>query len=529
MNRRVELVRTIVTLLVSGILAGCSGGAQTVGVPQLASSGGTAQHVPDEVLVRFHPGADTAAALSAVGAVVTSRIPRIDVWVLRLSGGRSVADAIKVLQARSDVRYAEPNYVASVPENSGPTAQPSGALPVLKPGPGPLFTPNAPAYPAKLWGLVKIGAATAWNTTKGESGNVVVAILDTGVDATHPDLSGKVLIGANCLTGTCVPGGSTVDVVRHGTHVSGTAAAKDGGVVGLAFDLATKILPVKVLGDTGSGTFAGVAAGIVWATDTINAMGKKGVLNMSLGGFGYSQAAQNAVQYATRFPSILVVVAMGNSFKRFATLYPAALPGVMAVGATDGNDNKTDFSDPGAHISVSAPGRDVYSTVPGAPSYAYFSGTSMATPHVVGVAALVWSANPTFTNYQVRRAIEESAVNLGGPGWNETFGWGRINAAAAVTRVPAPFYGCAGIHVQSFPGPAAEANADVILTGAGIRRTAKTDSSGDVFMDFLAQGSYTATASKVIGGVGNFGSASVVVTATMNPTACASATIGIGP
>lgn len=528
--------RWLVALLAAVAVAvtGCSSGAQMAGVTPGSPSTDSdlPPHVTGEILVKFHPGADTTAALAAAGATVLYRIPRIDVWVLRLSGGRSIIEAAKTLQQRQDVWYAEPNYLALVPETSRPGSDPTGLLPALKP-PTTALTPNDPAYPAKLWGLVKINAASAWDVTTGGS-NVVIAVLDTGVDATHPDLSGKVLTGANCLSGTCISGG-TSDGHGHGTHVAGTAGALGNngvGVIGVAFNSATQILPVKVLSDSGSGSFAGIAAGIAWAADTITAMGKKGVLNMSLGGFGYSQSLQDAVVYALGVAngSILVVAAMGNEFKRWGTTFPAALPGVMAVGATDGNDNKVDFSNMGPHISVTAPGRDIYSSLPGS-TYAYFSGTSMASPHVTGLAALVWSANPGFNNYQVRRAVEVGATDRGTSGWDEVFGWGRINALSAVTTVPAPYYGCANVAVQT-AGPTTQPNSDVVLTGVGIKRTARTDATGptsNTFFDWLPAGTYTVTASRVIGGIGNYGTATVTFVATMNPNACSSVTITMAP
>lgn len=522
----------VALIILAIILTGCTMGAQSVGLPGLPSSDASlAPHMSGEVLVRIMPGADKRGVAQSVSATIIGEISRLDVVRLRLSDGRPIVDAIRGLKQRPDVLYAEPNYIAAVPEQARPTAEPLGRLPPisLPGGPRLLLTPNDPAFPTKLWGLVKIGAPVAWDTTTGAS-NVVIAVLDTGVDSGHPDLAAKVLPGSNCVTPPCTPGGSADDN-GHGTHVSGTAAAlgnNSTGITGVAFNAATQILPIKVVDSAGSGTFAGIAAGIIKAADDINGIGKKGVINMSLGGFGYSQTLQDAIEYATALSggSILVVASSGNEFKRWATHYPAALMGVMAVGATDGNDAKVNFSNPGPHLSVAAPGQDVYSTLPGS-SYAYFSGTSMASPHVAGLAALVWSQNPGFTNYQVRRAIEVSATDLGAAGWDESFGWGRINAASAVTTVPPAFYGCAVITVQTAPSTA-QPGADVIMSVGGTRRTSQTNSSGQVRFDFIPFASYAVTASKVISGTGNFGSTTVVVSAP-GPTACATATITIAP
>jgi subtilisin family serine protease len=533
MTRQTSVVRAIVALLIGGLVAACGAGASNVAVSPGQASGDAhlAPHVAGEVLVRVFPNADRNAVAAAVGGSIVSEIRQLDVLRLRI-GGRSVVDAIKTLQARPDVLYAEPNYTAQIPElGQQPSAQPSRGLPSLS-QPGAMAVPNDPAYPHKLWGLVKINAETAWATTTGSS-TVVVAVLDTGVDAAHPDLAGKLLTGVNCLTGTCTPGGAG-DVQGHGTHVAGTAAAigNDGvGVVGVAFNPVTQILPVKVLGDDGRGTFAGIAAGIIWATDFVGEMGRKGVLNMSLGGFGYSQVMQDAMAHANRTGNVLVVVSMGNDFKRHSVIYPAGLTGAMAVGATDGNDNKVDFSSTGLHISVAAPGQSVYSSIPGG-RWAYKSGTSMASPHVAGLAALVWSVFPTWNSYQVRRKIEITAQDLGTAGWDESFGWGRIRADAAVVGAPPPtFYGCAEISVRTVTPEAGnvwQAAADVIMTMGTVRKTSKTGATG-VHMDFLPTGSYTVTASKVIGGVEHHGTATLSVTGAGAPATCNATTITIAP
>jgi subtilisin family serine protease len=258
-------------------------------------------------------------------------------------------------------------------------------------------------------------------------------------------------------------------------------------------------------------------------------MGRRGVLNMSLGGAGYSQVTQDAMAHANRSGDVLVVVAMGNWFKRHSIIYPAGYTGAMAVGATSGNDTKVSFSSTGLHISVAAPGHFVYSTLPGG-RFAYFSGTSMAAPHVAGLAALVWSVNPGWNSYQVRRVIEITAADLGTAGWDESFGWGRIRADAAVAGGPAPtFYGCAVITVQTLPGPVVQPASDVIMTIGATRHTSRTDSAGRVFMDFLRPGLYTVTASRVIGGVGHHGTATLYVTGAGAPATCNATTITISP
>lgn len=512
------------------IVAGCTGGAQLAGIERLLPGLAPAQYVPNEVLVKFNPGADVSAALASIGGAQAAVIPKLDVRVVRLAG-RTVDAALAVLRQRADVYYAEPNYLMFVPEEGRPSPEPPQPSPTRTAQVSPMLVTNDPAYPAKLWGLVKIGAPAAWDVTTGGS-NVVVAVLDDGVDATHPDLSAKMLAGADCTSGTCFAGQSP-GAQTHGTHVAGTAAAIGNnsiGIVGVAFSTATSILPVKVLGPSG-GTSAGIAAGIVWARDQIIALNRRGVLNMSLGGPGYSQVLQDAVQFAVASPSILIVAAMGNDYKRWGTVFPAALPGVMAVGATDGNDAKADFSNTGAHISVTAPGRDVYSTLTGG-AYGYFSGTSMASPHVAGLAALVWSANSTFTNYQVRRAIEVSSVDLGAGGWDEAFGWGRINAAAAVVTTPPDFYGCGQVVVQN--GTAVpQGAADVIVSSGAIRRTARTATStgptstlGATVFDFLPQGTYSVTASKTVSGTAYTGSGTITIPSGA-PTTCGTTTITI--
>jgi thermitase len=186
------------------------------------------------------------------------------------------------------------------------------------------------------------------------------------------------------------------------------------------------LLAVKVLSNEGSGSYDGVANGIIFAADQ-----GAHVISMSLGGPAGSKVIEEAVQYAQGKGS-LVVAAMGNENTESPS-YPASAPGVMAVGATTKADQRSSFSNFGKHISVSAPGSDILSTVPGG-KLDTFSGTSMATPHVAGLAALVKSKFPQANAAEIRSRIEKSADDLGDAGFDKRFGHGRINARKAIAN-----------------------------------------------------------------------------------------------
>jgi len=287
-------------------------------------------------------------------------------------------------------------------------------------------------YRANQWDVAKVRATDAWSSSTGAG--VTVAVLDTGVAASHPDLAGQVLTGKNMITGQA---GNTTDSFGHGTHVAGTIAAATGngvGVSGLAPD--TKILPVKVLGDNGGGMMSDVANGITWAADN----GAK-VINMSLGSRGQTGAVTNAIAYA-RSKGAVVVAAAGN-YRSYGSpiSYPAADPGVIAVAATDSSDHYGSFSNAGSYVDIAAPGVGILSTVP-SNGYSYYNGTSMAAPHVAALAALLLAKKPSLTPDQVEQAMESTAVDLGPAGKDVDYGYGRIDAVAALTTTgqaaPAP-------------------------------------------------------------------------------------------
>jgi serine protease len=289
-------------------------------------------------------------------------------------------------------------------------------------------------YRGQQWDLAKVGAGDAWPKSTGAG--VTVAVVDSGVDASHPDLASHVLPGYDVIAGKAGP---STDPFGHGTHVAGTIAAVTGngiGVASLAPD--TKILPVKVLGADGRGYMSDTATGIIYAADH-----GANVINMSLGATAQVAAVTNAISYA-RSKGVVVVAAAGNyRADGSPTTWPGADPGVIAVAATDANDKVASFSNAGSYVDVAAPGVGIESTYPvSLGGYTSMSGTSMASPHVAALAALIKAYRPGLSPDQVEKAIEGSALDLGTTGRDNDYGYGRINApaalAAAATMTAAP-------------------------------------------------------------------------------------------
>ncbi|OCQ89891.1 peptidase S8 [Nostoc sp. MBR 210] len=275
------------------------------------------------------------------------------------------------------------------------------------------------------WGADLVNAPEAWNNGYTGKG-VVVAVIDTGVDYNHEDLKNNIWTNTKEIAGNGIDddGNGYVDDVRgwnfvnnnnntldqngHGTHVSGTIAGEKNnyGVTGIAYN--AKIMPVKVLNESGSGSYSAIANGIYYAVNN-----GANVINLSLGGSFSNKTLQNAVEYANS-KGVVVVMAAGNDGGSQPN-YPAryAKNTGIAVGAVDRNNSLANFSNRSGTNElayVTAPGVEVYSTVPNN-QYASYSGTSMATPHVAGVVALMLSANRSLTPTQVRQIITETAGN----------------------------------------------------------------------------------------------------------------------
>ncbi|YAF96029.1 MAG: S8 family peptidase [Nodularia sp. CChRGM 3473] len=284
---------------------------------------------------------------------------------------------------------------------------------------------NVPNLGGNNWGADLIKAPAAW--AQGYTGQgVVVAVLDTGIDYNHADLQNNIWTNPGEIPGNGIDddgngyvddvqgwnfvnrSNNVLDVNGHGTHVAGTIAGENNGfgVTGIAYN--AKIMPVKVLDDSGTGSFSAIADGIYYAVNN-----GANVINLSLGGAFPNSALESAIAYASSKGAIVVMAAGNNGFPFPG--YPASYANNwgLAVGAVDRNNNMANFSNragtnPLAYVT--APGVGVYSSVPGN-QYAQYSGTSMATPHVAGVVALMLSANPSLTDAQVRQIIIETAGN----------------------------------------------------------------------------------------------------------------------
>lgn len=496
----------VLLVLFAGALCPPFGEAQSVGPDgaTLPSGSGRTSRVPGEILVKFRDAAD-ADDVDSQGTISSGRKPGLAALLARhelrqgrklfprttyrrlnrlvkMSSGRlrrepqRLHEILTELRARPEVEYAEPNVTLQA-----------------------LWVPNDPYYGSSgawgqafgdLWGLQKIGASLAWDRSKGPG--VVVAVLDTGVDATHPDLAANLWQspGETGLDGFgrdkrtngvdddgngflddwqgwdfTLPGGGynvPADYHGHGTHVAGTIAAVGNnavGVVGVA-PLA-RIMPVKVLDSGGSGTLEEISNGILYAADN----GAR-VINASLGGLGETpQTLEDAISYAHDVKGVVFVAAAGNSNMdvgpAWTGFFPANIREAIAVAAFDHLDQKASFSNFGPKIDVAAPGggdTDASGTIYDAQRsilslkaayagssmtgsgqlvvggrYLRQAGTSMAAPHVAGVAALVLALHPEYSPEQVRQAIRRGADDVGAAGFDTLSGWGRLNADRATS------------------------------------------------------------------------------------------------
>ncbi|MCX7920023.1 MAG: S8 family peptidase [bacterium] len=279
--------------------------------------------------------------------------------------------------------------------------------------------PQPPPPPAQVipWGIATVRAPAAWSISKGTA--VKVAIMDTGIDLTHPDLKANIKGGIN----TIKPGKSANDDNGHGTHVAGIVAAVNNaiGVVGVAPEV--HLYAVKVLNAAGTGWLSDIIEGLQWCIDN-----QIKVINMSFGSNASNVSEQEAITKTYR-AGITLVAAAGNDGAPNSVDYPGAYPEVIAVSALDANLNLASFSSYGPEVDITAPGAQIYSTYKKS-EYTTMSGTSMATPHVTGVVALRLAQYPNQSPAEIKSVLQTTATNLGLSA--EKQGAGLVNAEAVV-------------------------------------------------------------------------------------------------
>ena len=376
-------------------------------------------YASDRLIVKFKSGANTVQAneiKNSIGVVSTKTIDLTGAQIWQLSPRTSVEAALATYRNSSLFEYIEPDYTITTAAT----------------------IPNDPSF-GQLWGLNNTGqsggtpdadidAPEAWDIQTGNP-NLVIGVIDTGVDYNHPDLVGNIWTNPGEIAGDGIDNDNNgyiddvrgwdfayndnnpMDVQGHGTHVSGTIAGKGNngvGVTGVAWN--AKIMPLKFLNDSGSGSTSGAISAIAYAT----AKGVK-LTNNSWGGGGYSQALSDVINAAGQ-QGALFIAAAGNSSQNtdINPAYPASynLANIISVASTTRTDSLSSFSNYGlTSVDLGAPGSDIYSTTPNN-TYSTYSGTSMASPHVTGAAALLWSQNPTWTAQQVKNTLMQTGDSI---------------------------------------------------------------------------------------------------------------------
>jgi subtilisin family serine protease len=364
----------------------------------------------DRVGADWQPAAQALEALT--GLTVLDVAPYHGFARLAVPTGQEQAEIAR-LSALPWVDYAEPNYIAYAADT----------------------TPNDP-YFSWQWNMQRVKAPAAWDLTMG-SDSIVVAVVDSGIDLNHPEFAGRILEGYDYVRGDSEPN----DEFDHGTHVSGIIAAAANNAIGVAGLAArVKILPLKVLDNTGTGYISDIALAILDAADY-----GAPIINLSLQSLVSTNTLYNAVVYA-KDKGCLAVAAAGNYGNNGnPVVYPGAYSEVFTVGASDYDDNWASYSGYNDHVDLAAPGgtsasqtSQIWSTVRVSKgSYGYMYGTSMATPMVSAAAALVWTCVPTATRQEVTNILKQTADKVGTYGYDENgrnpyFGYGRLNVGSAV-------------------------------------------------------------------------------------------------
>lgn len=373
--------------------------------------------IPNQLIVHLAPGTSTAAFCEEWGVEVVAEMNESSATLVAV-GNSQLRKLASDMQLDHDCDYAEPNYVTESPEGTHGTVPFYEANHVFS----DVIDQDA---------LVRIDAPAAQSSVTGQG--VIVAIIDTGVDATHPDLAGRILPGYDFVSNDADAqdertyldedqDGLVDEGAGHGTHIAGLV---------LAVAPNAQILPVRVLDSEGAGTSFGVAQGIRWAA----AQGAD-VINLSLGMYTSSEVIKDAIEDASE-QGIILVSAAGNAGFEAEEHFPSKIHRVIGVGATDPNDERAGFSNFGSDVDVAAPGVGLLSTFLDH-GYAVWSGTSMATPLVSGAVALRLEFAPATQRDDFLDGIEETAapiVGEYGTPWEGKLGEGRLSASVATVNV----------------------------------------------------------------------------------------------
>jgi len=387
--------------------------------PQRADTAVTTATV-DTVLIHFAPELDLAERdhlVAALNGELVRWIEQIHVAEVRLADqaaqeNRSAATAVTLARTRWQALGRSGNAIVEIEPNVMVT--------------GAAF-PNDPDLTdlQRSYGLQLTHAEGGWAYTRG-SNETIIAVIDTGLQLNHPEFAGRIVPGYDFVNNDSDPS----DDNGHGTHTAGIIAAGIDNQIGVAGVCPhCRIMPVKVLNQNNAGTWASVANGLLYAADH-NAR----VINLSLGAVVSSKTLESAISYAQE-KGVVIVAAAGNmGIER--NFFPAALAGVIAVSATDNQDQRWNLSNYGAYIDVAAPGYAIYSTYNDLSNYyggyTYMSGTSMASPYVAGLAGLLISQKPTRTALEITHLITASADKVSNQTFDPYFGYGRINIERAL-------------------------------------------------------------------------------------------------
>lgn len=380
--------------------------------PETAEEVNIGEYVTGEVIIGFHKegvGLDPIDVMfidSFQGHNIKEKIEVLNVAVVEVNEGEE-QDFIDNVIGSPFVEYAELNWILHW-----------------------WHTPNDPKW-NNQWGPKRIKCEEAWDIVQGSS-SVKIAIVDTGIDYDHPDLSGNYVSGGKDWVNS---DDDPMDDRGHGTHCAGIAAAVMDNNEGVAGVAQVKLMAEKVLSSQGSGDAVDIANGITHAADN-----GADIISMSLGGPNPVSVIENACDYAYDDKGIVIVAASGNDYSSTVS-YPARYSSVIAVGATNQENERCPFSNYGQNLELMAPGKDILSTMLD-DVYEYNTGTSMACPHVAGVAALVLSTSVDpyydfdndgeWDNNEVRQKMDDTAFDLGPSGWDQEYGYGLVDASAAV-------------------------------------------------------------------------------------------------